>query len=78
MIIKCSTVQVYNNGEHVENENAFRGHKTTGVDIEIFRVKKKWSVTFVKGPRKGNVWGYFGSKAVTHINIIIYGFVFFY
>lgn len=30
----------YNNGEYVENENAFRGHKTTGVDIEIFRVKK--------------------------------------
>jgi hypothetical protein len=34
-------------------------------------------VTFVKGPRKGNVWGDFGSKAVTHINII-YGFGFFF
>lgn len=64
------------NGGHIENENTFRGHKTTGVDIEIFR-QKKWSVTFVKGPRKGNVWGDFGSKAVTHINIK-YGFVFFF
>jgi len=30
----------YNNGGHIENENTFRGHKTTGVDIEIFQEKK--------------------------------------
>lgn len=73
------TIMKYRVSIRIEDKNAFRGHKTTGVDIEIFEEEKKWSVTFDKGPRKGNVVsGEISGPRLLHILFIIRIALFFF